>query len=101
MGFMKSQEIELPGTVLWNNAGTFKASVNQAKGQADEYAPNNTVYSRYEAPLSLPDSFIVNVRTNNFGGEYSWSIVDDEGNLVAERSGMASATDYQDTVRLI
>ena len=100
LGFMKSQEIELPATVLWNNSGTFKASVTQVNNQADEYSPNNTIYSRYEAPLSLPDSFVVNVRTNNFGGEYSWSIVDDEGNLVAERSGMANATEYKDTVRL-
>jgi hypothetical protein len=100
LGFMKSQEVELPATVLWNNAGTFKASITQANGQADEYAPNNTFYTRYEAPLSLPDSFVVNVRTNNFGGEYSWTIVDDQGNVVAERSGMSSATEYKDTVRL-
>jgi hypothetical protein len=100
LGFMKSQEVELPPTVLWNNAGTFKASITQANGQADEYVPNNTFYTRYEAPLSLPDSFVVNVRTNNAGAEYSWTIVDDEGNMVASRSGMANATEYKDTVRL-
>jgi hypothetical protein len=100
LGFMKSQEVELPATVLWNNAGTFKASIAQANGQADEYAPNNTFYTRYEAPLSLPDSFVVNVRTNNAGAEYSWTIIDDEGNMVASRSGMANATEYKDTVRL-
>lgn len=100
LGFMKSQEVELPATVLWNNAGTFKASITQANGQADEYVPNNTFYTRYEAPLSLPDSFVVNVRTNNAGAEYSWTIIDDEGNMVASRSGMANATEYKDTVRL-
>jgi len=92
--------VELPATVAWNNSGRFKVTVSQANGQADEYAPNNTFYTRYEAPMSLPDSFVVNVRTNNFGGEYSWSIIDDEGNLIAERSGMANATEYKDTVRL-
>ena len=97
---MKSQEVELPATVSWNNAGTFKATVSQVNGQSDEYAPNNTYYTRYESPLSLPDSFVVNVRTNNFGGEYSWTIKDDEGNTVASRSGMANATEYKDTVRL-
>ena len=97
---MKSEEVVLPAGVAWNASGTFKASISSPNGVADEYELNSTAYSTYEAPLSLPDSFVVNVRTNNFGAEYSWTIVDEEGNLVAERSNMANSTEYKDTVRL-
>jgi hypothetical protein len=100
LAFMKSEEVVLPAGVAWNASGTFKASISSPNGVADDYELNNTAYSAYEAPLSLPDSFVVNVRTNNFGAEYSWTIVDDEGNLVAERSNMANSTEYKDTVRL-
>jgi hypothetical protein len=100
LAFMKSEEVVLPAGVAWNASGTFKASISSPNGVADEYELNSSAYSTYEAPLSLPDSFVVNVRTNNVGSEYSWTIVDDEGNVVAERSGMANATEYKDTVRL-
>jgi hypothetical protein len=100
LGFLKSEEVLLPAGVAWNTNGTFRASVALPNGQADEYEQNNTAYSEYESPLSLPDSFVVNVRTNNVGSEYEWSIVDDQGNTVASRSGMANATEYKDTVRL-
>lgn len=92
--------VELPANVAWNTGGTFEAVVSSPNGQSDELSFNNRMESQYLAPLELPESFVVNIRSNNFGNETSWKITDMQGNIVASRSSFANNTEYRDTVTL-
>lgn len=100
LGFSKSVEVELPPTVQWNESGTFEVVLSNPNGTTDEYALNNRMESIYEAPLELPETFVVNLRTNTFGNESYWKIEDKNGNIVADRSNMAGNTEYKDTLTL-
>lgn len=100
LGFLRTEEVTLPPNVAWMSEGTFEAIVTSPNGQTDEYALNNRMESFYDTPLELPDSFVVNVLTNAFGNETAYRIEDKNGNIVAQRSGMASNTEYRDTVML-
>lgn len=97
---MESADIDLPPTVIWGAEGQFEAIAEQPNNQTDEYSLNNRVLSTYESPMSLPDSFIVNVRSNNIGAESSWEIRDVNDQVVASRYQFADNTEYKDTVRL-
>jgi hypothetical protein len=92
--------VELLANVAWNTGGTFEAVVSSPNGQSDELSFNNRMESQYLAPLELPESFVVNIRSNNFGNETSWKITDMQGNIVASRSSFANNTEYRDTVTL-
>jgi hypothetical protein len=100
LGFSKSVEVELPPTVQWNESGTFEVVLSNPNGATDEYALNNRMESIYEAPLELPETFVVNLRTNSFGNESYWKIEDKNGNIVADRSNMEGNTEYKDTLTL-
>jgi hypothetical protein len=99
--FMKKETIFLPANVQWNaEQGTFKVQIVKVNGQSDEYALNNTYYSEFEAPLGVPDVFVVNFKTNNVPQENYWTIFNANGDEVTSRSSFEANTEYKDTLTL-
>jgi hypothetical protein len=83
------------------DSATFVAVIAAANGAADEYHGNDTLATAYTVPPTLPAELALVVRTNNRGGETSYSIRDlSTGRLVLERSGLAGNTSYYDTLSL-
>lgn len=99
--FMKKADIQLPANVQWGAAeGKFKVEIKKVNGQSDEYPLNNIFYSEFEAPLSVPDVFVVNFRTNSFPQENYWTILNANGDVVETRNSFTANTEYRDTLEL-
>ena len=104
LSFDEVAEYELP--LLTN--GTWPESQNQrffveildVNGSVDDNPANNNITSTYAPPRLLNpdyDGFIVSVRTNNNGNETSYTLRDGAGNILLERSNLASNRIYNDT----
>ncbi|MCX6350303.1 MAG: peptide-N-glycosidase F-related protein [Bacteroidetes bacterium] len=102
LGFMQMQEVRL-GLLNWNATGhEFKVTLSNPNGFKDEYAPNNTQTSYYTPTLSFPNKIIIDVSTNKSPEENSWTLTDQNGNLVASRDfkSLKKLTSYKDTLNL-
>lgn len=101
----ETEEVELPATpTLWEpTAATdnvFYAEVSLPNGSVDEYLYNNKYTSKFTIPEVMPSKLIIWFKTNNAGHESSYQLLDVDGNIVKQRSGMSSNTLYKDTVEL-
>ena len=100
------EEIELPVTDMgfWETAGPqiFEAKILEANGSTDEYADNDSATSQFETATIYGNDkdYVLAVRTNNNGSEYSYIIKNADGDIVLERDNMASNTTYEDDLVL-
>lgn len=78
----------------------FYATVSNPNGQADQYAANDRMESTYNIPDSQPQDFVVVVKTNYQGWETTYDLIDDQGNVLLSRSGLANSTFYRDTMHV-
>ena len=104
LNFLETAEVVLPEPD-WSNAGegaTFVVEVSQPNLQDDEYQWNDRMVSQLTAPLMLPEQFVVKVVAPGFerAAENSWTIVNRDGEIVAERTHFADDSTYQDVVEL-
>jgi hypothetical protein len=100
LGFLQSADVEL-GPFTWSDTGrTFRVTVSDPDGEADEYAYNNTKETSFTAPPVYPSSLVFELKTNNDGSETSYELRDDRGNVVHSRKDLADATLYLDTLNL-
>lgn len=105
LAFMEKEEVTLPifTQSFWNTSSTsdiFEVSVSAPNGGVDGYANNNSASSTFERPDVYTGGFYLQINTNNAGYENSYTIKDDQGNVVMSRSSMASNTTYRDTINL-
>lgn len=101
LDFMKSVEVTLPAPA-WLSSGSneFIAVVSNPNGGTDQYGLNDTLISTFTYPSVFPQTFIVECRTNNFGGQTSYNIRDAAGNYMLIKTGLANNTIYRDTLTL-
>lgn len=78
----------------------FHATVENPNGQTDEWVLDNTLSSTYETPLVMDQQFIVRLSTNSAANETSYTVIDDNGNLVYSKDNLTNNTLYQDTLDL-
>lgn len=105
LNFMEKEEVVLPisSQSFWVTASTdniFEVAVSEPNGGVDEYADNNNASAKFEVPVVYDSPFYIQLTTNLAGYENSYTIKDDQGNIVASRSGMANSTTYKDTIDL-
>lgn len=99
--FMKSAEVTLPAPAWLSSGGNeFIAVVSNPNGGNDQYSLNDTLISTFNYPAVFPQTFIVECRTNNFGGQTSYNIRDAAGNYILLKTGLVSNTIYRDTITL-
>ncbi len=105
LGFMEKEEVILPITsqAFWttsNPTDVFEVSVSAPNGGTDGNPDNNSASSTFERPPVYTGAFYMQLVTNLAGFENSYTIKDDQGNIVMSRSGMAASTSYNDTINL-
>ncbi len=103
--FLDTALVDLPisNTGFWagDQSNRFIARIAGANGAADEYAGNDTAYSKYNLPDILPSgNVVVRLKTNKRAVENVLRIKDASGTTVFEKTSMANETQYSDTLAL-
>jgi hypothetical protein len=105
LDFLEMDTLTLPisGPAFWAGDGKrlFIARIAGVNNTADDYAANDTIRSRFEAPDNYTlDGLVVSLKTNNRPSENTLVVKDFDGNTVLSRTGLAANTVYNDTLRL-
>jgi hypothetical protein len=98
--FMEMENVTLEQVQWTGSNGTFYATVSAPNGGTDMYPYNNTVKTFYSAPPEFPASFVIEFKTNSYPNENSYTLKDDQGNIILQKSTFAANTIYRDTVHL-
>jgi len=103
LAFLETEEVQL-GMLDWTGIsggqGQFEVSISNANGSTDQYANNNTLRSAFNIPKILNYDFVIWTKTNNAPYENSWTLKDDNGNILYSRDNMQANTTIKDTVHL-
>ena len=105
LGFMEKEEVTLPisSQAFWASGSAtniFEVNVSAPNGSTDGNPDNNSASSTFERPDVYTGKFLIKTQTNSAGHENSYTIKDDQGNVVLSRGTMASNTTYNDTIDL-
>lgn len=107
LGFLQKEIVEVPITNqnFWfgaNPANGFYARVIEISGSntLDEYHNNDEFKTKYTAPEVINGPFFVWMTTNNKASENKWRLVDQNGNIIFQRTTLTNTTDYKDTFNL-
>jgi len=103
---LTEQRIELPVNQadFWNpgpdSIFLFEASILEVNAQVDENLTNNKKLVPFKPVDSYNGSILFEFKTNNIPQDNSYKIVNSQGQIVIERSGMAPVTTYRDELLL-
>ncbi len=107
LGFLQKEIVEIPITNqnFWfgaNPANGFYARVIEISGSntLDEYHNNDEFKTKYTAPEIINGPFYVWMTTNNKASENKWRLIDQNGNIIFQRTTLTNTTDYKDTFNL-
>jgi hypothetical protein len=100
IAFMQSATLTLPNFNWIGGATKFYAYVSNPNGVTDQYAPNDTMRSNFVYPSATPATFVIELKTNSAPNENSYTVKDENGNIVLSRSNLAANTYYNDTLNL-
>ena len=102
LAFMDTVSVVLPAANLWldglqvsNNA--FNVEIKAANGVADNYAFNNVFHSPFTMYDVLPQVFSIEFKTNNNYTHNTYTLVDENGNVVGNSNFTAANTIYEDS----
>ncbi|MBC7381657.1 MAG: T9SS type A sorting domain-containing protein [Bacteroidia bacterium] len=101
LGFDEVAMITMP-YVNWSGAKTnavFLLNINEVNGKTDEVLYNNSRSTRFNLPVQLPLTFIVETYTNKVA-ENSLKITNTEGKVIIQKSYPLTSTWYRDTLVL-
>lgn len=100
LDFLETTQITL-GNFHWTEgASKFKISIKNPNGSNDEYPHNNEWTTDFVYPVVMPESFVIELRTNSRPWENHYTLKDDQGNTILNKSGLSANTLYRDTVHL-
>jgi len=106
---LATQQVLLPAIDAINlasgNDNKFLVRILTVNGSEDDDVYNNEMRSTFKAaPVWNGGNFAITLRTSsavsNNVNRANWKIVDYDGNIVAQRSGTANSTTYNDTIAL-
>lgn len=103
--FLDTAVVDLPvnTSAFWvgDNSNRFIARIAGVNNTTDEYAGNDTAYSKYNLPDVLPtQKVIIRLKTNSSPQENTLTIRDLNGNVILSKTGMSANTTYNDTLNL-
>ncbi len=109
LGFLEELQEVFPSasSILSGTASSvFEVSVVSVNGNAGDQNLLNNTYNSQTTPVSIfPENFVVKMFTNNstdgntLENETSWSLYDETGGMVAQRTLLSNATVFIDTLR--
>lgn len=100
LAFMDTVTITLPVGTLWQTGiqptnNKFNVELKKANSVVDDYLFNNIYSSDFVVPAWVPDNFSIEFRTNNYLHN-TYTIIDDNGNIVGSSNFTDPNTVYQD-----
>lgn len=100
LAFTQKTEITLP-KFDWNGTGNkFVIYLLNPNNSTDENIKNNQASTNYIAPPSFPETIIIETKTNNKPEENSYSIINEDGNIIKTKTFEQANTIYKDTLQL-
>jgi hypothetical protein len=97
---MEEEEVTLDPMIHDGNETKFVVTLSNPNGSTDTHSDNDTMESEFEdLPIYKP-SFLVRLKTNNYGSQSSWTIKNSNNEVVYSRDNCANNTLYNDTVTL-
>ncbi len=105
LDFLESEDVALPlsAQTFWNNAtaNVFEVLISEPNNGVDENPDNNTYDSRYEPWAQYQGGLSIVWKTNNNGGQTTYKVYDDAGNIVAQNNPFLGANQtYNDDLNL-
>lgn len=98
--FMDTATVFL-GNFAWvQGATSFNVSISNPNGGTDQYSYNNSRTSLYTYPPVMPAALIIELKTNVYPWEESYTLKNSAGVIVHSRSGLNGNTIYKDTLQL-
>jgi len=83
-----------------SSTNKFEVTISSPNGGTDQYANNNYMQVPYDTVPDYPSSFIIKIKTNLAGYQYSYFIENSSGTIVDSKGGFANSSTYIDTVDL-
>lgn len=102
LSFLQKAVVPLPSLSLddWNKGSIFEVRITKTNGKNDEYSKNNYFQTAFTLPKQHSSSIVVQLRTNSFPNETSWTLKDAGGNILKSRkNGLNANTNYLDTIK--
>jgi len=98
--FMEEEEVTLDAFINDGNTNVFVATISNANNSTDLHSDNDSMRSEFEDVPVYKPSFLVRLKTNNYGNQSSWTITNSNNDVVYSRDNCANNTLYTDTVTL-
>ena len=106
--FMETAEVtlDMQDPAVWTGTDaikTFSFTVSNPNGVADEYPADNTLSSKFHKPdVFQVDGIIIKYKTNARPWEDNYSVTDENGNVLLEKTGSTLQSNYiyRDTLLL-
>jgi len=104
LDFLEKEDVTLPisDQSFWagNGGNVFSVTLSSPNGGSDEYAGNNS----YSSPFQLTDVYdspiYIKLKTNNLAYQNSYTVKDENGNVVYSLDDLENGTIYRDTLNL-
>lgn len=100
LNFLETDTVQLP-VIAWTEfilENTFNVRISQPNQLQDEYPYNNTFSTTFNTVDIYPVTNVLIVKTNNYGNETHYQVLDSEGNILIDRDNLTSNTSYSDTL---
>ncbi|MCX6251575.1 MAG: peptide-N-glycosidase F-related protein [Bacteroidetes bacterium] len=101
--FMDSTTVTLP-PVNWSDwvggDNRFVFTISHPNGGEDQYSYNNSMTTNFDIPPTYDNLIILNLKTNHEGYAESWSLTDQNGNMIYHGDSLQNNTEYFDTLQL-
>ena len=98
--FMEEEEVYLGQIINDGSENSFEVNISAPNGDTDMHSDNDFMASSFESVPVYKNSFIVRLKTNNYGAQNSWKIENSLGETVYSKNNFASNTLNADTVIL-
>ncbi|MBP9703368.1 MAG: T9SS type A sorting domain-containing protein [Chitinophagales bacterium] len=99
LNIMEWEEIQLPD-YAWSTSGEFKVEISEPNGVADPYVYNNTMITQVDIPAMVPNSIILEFKTNTKPNENDLFLYNSAGEEIFSRTTFTANTIYKDTIIL-
>ena len=98
--FMEEEEVTLGEMINDGTKTIFEVSVSAPNGNTDMHNDNDFMASAFEDVPVYKNSFLVRLKTNNYGAQNSWKIENGQGEVIYSKDNFTSNSLNADTVIL-
>ncbi len=101
LAFMDITSVTL-NTFEWLSGATeFEVSISKPNGGTDQYEWNDKRITKFVQPLLVPEKFYIDLKTNNYPQQTKYTVKDESGTILLNKTGLTANTIYKDTLELL